>query len=179
MFARYISFYKEERIQAHKNFNIQLSKLNLDVKDVLNAYQFARIINHYQGLKLISEAGKAYEWELNLSEIARIWTNGCIIKSDFMVELISVLKKDDNILKNKNIVNQVKSLKPSINKLVSECVLKELAIPSLSESVNFLNGYLTANSSANIIQAQRDYFGAHTYQRTDDTSGKFYHTNWN
>jgi 6-phosphogluconate dehydrogenase len=179
LFARYTSFYKEERIQANKNFNIEPSKLNLEVDDVLNAYQFARIINHYQGLKLISEAGKAYNWSLNLSEIARIWTNGCIIKSDFMVELIAVLKEDDNILKHKNIINQVKSLKPSINKVVSECVLNELAIASLSESVNFLNGYVTSNSSANIIQAQRDYFGAHTYQRTDDTSGKFHHTNWN
>jgi 6-phosphogluconate dehydrogenase len=179
LFARYTSFYKEERIQANKNFNIEPSKLNLEVDDVLNAYQFARIINHYQGLKLISEAGKAYNWSLNLSEIARIWTNGCIIKSDFMVELIAVLKEDDNILKHKNIINQVKSLKPSINKVVSECVLNELAIPSLSEAVNFLNGYVTSNSSANIIQAQRDYFGAHTYQRTDDTSGKFHHTNWN
>jgi 6-phosphogluconate dehydrogenase len=115
---------------------------------------------------------------LNLSEIARIWTNGCIIKSDFMVELISVLKEDDNILKNKSIIEQVKKLKPSINKVVSECVLNELPISCLSESVNFLNSYTTANSSANIIQAQRDYFGAHTYQRTDDDMKKFHHTIW-
>ena len=178
LFARYTSFYKDERLQASQNFNMKPSSLNLDLDDILNAYQFARIINHYQGLKLISEAGKAYKWKLNLSEIARIWTNGCIIKSDFMVELISVLKEDDNILKQKAIVNQVKLLKPSINKVVSQCILSELSVPSLSESVSFLNGYATANSSANIIQAQRDYFGAHTYQRTNDASGKFYHTNW-
>ncbi|KAA5825164.1 decarboxylating NADP(+)-dependent phosphogluconate dehydrogenase [Algibacter amylolyticus] len=179
LFARYTSFYKDERLQASINLNINPSILNLEIEDVCNAYQFARIINHYQGLKLISEAGKSYGWHLNLSEIARIWTNGCIIKSDFMVELIPVLKEDDNILKNKLIINRVKALKPSINKVVSECVLKELTAPCLSESVNFLNAYATANSSANIIQAQRDYFGAHTYQRTDDNSGKFHHTNWN
>ncbi|MFD2290120.1 NADP-dependent phosphogluconate dehydrogenase [Mariniflexile gromovii] len=178
LFARYTSFYKEERLQASNNFNIKPSSFSLDIDDVLKAYQFARIINHYQGIKLISEAGKAYKWTLNLSEIARIWTNGCIIKSDFMVELISVLKEDDNILEHKTIINQVKLLKPSINKVVSQCIISELAIPCLSESVNFLNGYATANSSANIIQAQRDYFGAHTYQRTDDATGKFHHTNW-
>lgn len=178
LFARYTSFYKEERLQASNNFNIKPSSFSLDIDDVLKAYQFARIMNHYQGIKLISEAGKAYKWTLNLSEIARIWTNGCIIKSDFMVELIPVLKEDDNILKHKTIINQVKSLKPSTNKVVSQCIISELAIPCLSESVNFLNGYATANSSANIIQAQRDYFGAHTYQRTDDDSGIFYHTNW-
>ncbi len=178
LFARYTSFYKEERLLASENFNVEPSALNLEVDTVLKAYQFARIINHYQGLKLISEAGKAYGWHLNLSEIARIWTNGCIIKSDFMVELISVLKENDNILKHKTIIDQVKLLKPSINKVVAQCILNELAIPCLSESVNFLNTYTTANSSANIIQAQRDYFGAHTYQRTDDPSGKFYHTKW-
>ncbi|MDO7173842.1 NADP-dependent phosphogluconate dehydrogenase [Mariniflexile sp. AS56] len=178
LFARYTSFYKEERLLASGNFNIKPSALNLEVDAVLNAYQFARIINHYQGLKLISQAGKAYGWHLNLSEIARIWTNGCIIKSDFMIDLIPVLKEDDNILNHKSIIDQVQFLKPSINQVVSECVLKELAVPCLSESVNFLNTYSTANSSANILQAQRDYFGAHTYQRTDDASGKYHHTNW-
>ena len=178
LFARYISYYKEERVQASVNFNLNPSSVHLEINDVLGAYQFARIINHYQGFKLISEAGNAYGWNLNLSEIARIWTNGCIIKSDFMMELMSVLKTDDNILKHKKIIDQVKLLKPSINKVVAECVTKELAIPCLSDSVNFLNNYAISKSSANIIQAQRDYFGAHTYQRTDDASGKFHHTNW-
>lgn len=178
LFARYTSFYKEERLLASENFNMDPSTLNLEVDDILSAYQFARVINHYQGLKLISEAGKAYKWKLNLSEIARIWTNGCIIKSDFMVKLISVLKEDDNILKHKTIIDMVKSLKPSIKKVVAQCILNELTVPCLSESVNFLNAYTTANSSANIIQAQRDYFGAHTYQRTDDATGDFHHTNW-
>ena len=178
LFARYTSFYKEERLLASENFNMDPSTLNLEVDDILSAYQFARVINHYQGLKLISEAGKAYKWKLNLSEIARIWTNGCIIKSDFMVKLISVLKEDDNILKHKTIIDMVKSLKPSIKKVVAQCILNELTVPCLSESVNFLNAYTTAKSSANIIQAQRDYFGAHTYQRTDDATGDFHHTNW-
>ncbi|ALJ06380.1 6-phosphogluconate dehydrogenase [Pseudalgibacter alginicilyticus] len=178
LFARYTSFYKEERLQSSENFNIKPASLNLEIIDILNAYQFARIINHYQGLKLISEAGRSYKWELNLSEIARIWTNGCIIKSDFMVDLISVLKENDNILSHQFIIDLIQSFKPSINKVVAQCVLSELAIPCLSESVNFLNAYTTANSSANIIQAQRDYFGAHTYQRIDDDSGKFHHTNW-
>lgn len=179
LFARYTSFYNEERLNANENFGITPSEINLNSEDVLNAYQFTRIINHYQGLKLISEAGKVYNWTLNLSEIARIWTNGCIIKSDFAEALISILKKDDNILTNQSIISQLKELKPSINKVVAECVLNELPVSCLSESVNFLNAYTTGNSSANIIQAQRDYFGAHTYQRTDDPSGDFHHTNWN
>ena len=178
LFARFNSFYKEDRIQASINYTTQSQELVVDHQKILEAYQFARIINHYQGFKLIADAGKAYKWNLNLSEIARIWTNGCIIRSDFMVELIGVLKEEDAILKHKSIIDQVKSLKPSINSVVASCILSELAIPCLSEAVNFFNGYTTANSAANIIQAQRDYFGAHTYQRTDDASGAFHHTNW-
>ncbi|MBC5837457.1 NADP-dependent phosphogluconate dehydrogenase [Flavobacterium muglaense] len=178
LFARFNSFYKEDRIQASINFTTENQELVVDHQKVLEAYQFARIVNHYQGFKLIADAGKAYKWNLNLSEIARIWTNGCIIRSDFMVELIGVLKEEDAILKHKTIIDQVKLLKPSINTVVANCVLNELAAPCLSDAVNFFNGYTTANSPANIIQAQRDYFGAHTYQRTDDESGTFHHTNW-
>jgi len=95
-----------------------------------------------------------------------------------MEALIDILKKDTNLLLNDIIVPQVKTLKPSLKKIVSKCVLDEIASPCLSEAANFLLGYSTANSSANLIQAQRDYFGAHTYQRIDDDSGTFYHTNW-
>tara|TARA_B110000902_G_scaffold227557_1_gene266979 strand:+ start:4020 stop:5885 length:1866 start_codon:yes stop_codon:yes gene_type:complete len=179
LFARYTSFYKDDRIEANNSFrNKNTLNLDIDLNDLLNAYQFARIINHYQGFQLMFQASQFYKWNLNLSEITRIWTSGCIIKSDLMVELVDVLKKSNSILKNKSIIKQLKALKPSANKTVSQCVLNELPTPCLSESVNFFNGFTTAKSSANIIQAQRDYFGAHTYQRTDDKSEKFHHTNW-
>ncbi|MBK5209284.1 MAG: NADP-dependent phosphogluconate dehydrogenase [Flavobacteriaceae bacterium] len=180
LFARYISFYKEDRVELHKKYREATSKTkpNLLIDEVLKAYQFSRIINHQQGFKLISEASKFYEWGLNLSEIARIWTNGCIIKSTLMQELVETLKGNENLLMNEKFIQQIKELKPSITKVVSQCVLNELAIPCLSEAINFLNSHTTANSTANLIQAQRDYFGAHTYQRIDDDSENFYHTNW-
>ncbi|WP_308993339.1 NADP-dependent phosphogluconate dehydrogenase [Mariniflexile litorale] len=179
LFARYTSFYKEERVVANKNFGGNRNlKPSLTGDEILKAYQFSRIINHYQGLKLIFDAAKSYQWDLNLSEIARIWTNGCIIKSDLMFDLVDILREAHNILTNQKIVHTLTELKPSVNKVVSECVLAEIPISCLSESVNFLNMYSTANSSANIIQAQRDYFGAHTYQRIDDDSGKFHHSIW-
>ena len=179
LFARYMSFYKEDRIEANKNFKTN-HDLNIDISsdDLLNTYQFARIINHYQGFNLINQASKFYNWNLNLSEIARIWTAGCIIKSDLMIELVEVFKRTDSILKDETVIEQIKALKPSTNKVVSHCILNELPISCLSESVNFFNGFTTGNSNANIIQAQRDYFGAHTYERVDDITGKFYHTNW-
>ena len=179
LFARYSSSYKMERIKASENFNEKKrNNLNITEEDILKAYRFARIINHYQGFKLIKEASTGYSWNLNLSRLARIWTNGCIIRSDLMVDLVNIFKITDNILQNDEIIQELKSLKPFAKKVVSEGILNELAIPTLSESINFLNSFSKANSSAHIIQAQRDYFGAHTYQRKDDNSGKFYHTNW-
>ena len=95
-----------------------------------------------------------------------------------MKVLVVTLKETDNLLKDQKFIQQLKEFKPSANKVVAACVLNELTTPCFSESLQFFNGITTANSSANIIQAQRDFFGAHTYQRTDDATGKFHHTNW-
>lgn len=180
LFSRYISFYKEERLQLNQNFKkSSTSELNLTTNDILEAYQFARIINHYQGFKLISEASNKFSWDLNLSEIARIWTNGCIIRSVLMEDLIDVFKDTTNILTNSKLIDLVNQYRPSIKKVVSQCVLNDITTPALGEAIQFLNGITTPYASANIIQAQRDYFGAHTYQRLDDDSGKNHHTNWN
>ncbi|MCL4162441.1 UNVERIFIED_CONTAM: hypothetical protein GTU68_027798 [Idotea baltica] len=179
LFSRFISFYKEERIQLNKSFEkSNNSELNISINDVLEAYQFARIINHYQGFKLIHEASTIYSWDLCLSEIARIWTEGCIIKSTLMQSLVEVFKDTTNILTNPQLIESINQYKPSVKKVVSQCVLNDITVPSLSESIQFFSGIKTANSSANLIQAQRDYFGAHTYQRLDDDALKSYHTNW-
>ncbi len=180
LFSRYISFYKEERIHLNKNFKtIISSEMNVTTNDVLEAYQFARIINHYQGFKLIAEASNKFSWNLNLSEISRIWTNGCIIRSTLMEDLVEVFKNTTNILTNPQLIDLVNQYKPSAKKVVSQCILNDITTPALGEAVQFFNGITTKYTSANIIQAQRDYFGAHTYQRLDDTSGKSHHTNWN
>ncbi len=179
LFARYISFFKEERIALSTHFNTNNLSLNIHKEDILKAYQFARIINHYQGFKLIKEASNRYNWNINVSELARIWTNGCIIRSDLMTSLVTTFKTVDNILHEPDILEKLQALKPSIKKVVSEGITNEIAIPTLTDAISFLNSFSKANSSANIIQAQRDYFGAHTYQRKDDASGKFYHTHWN
>jgi len=180
LFARYTSYYKEERVVANSKYESQVKEaLNISKTDIFKAYQFARLINHYQGFKLIYEASNQYSWGLNLSELARIWTNGCIIRSDLMVDLIKVFKETNNMLTHPEIVEKILRLKPSIKKVVAECILSDLPTPSMIESISFLNSYTVADSSANLIQAQRDYFGAHTYQRKDDESDRFYHTEWN
>ena len=179
VFSRYISSCKEERTELNKSYkSANHIVLNLNSKDVLEAYQFSRMINHYQGFKLLNEASHSFSWKLNLSEIARIWTSGCIIKSSLMQDLVGVLKKTNNILTNKQLINLIRQYHPSIKKVLLQSMLNDIPTACLSESVQFFNAITTVNSSANIIQAQRDYFGAHTYQRVDDVSEKYYHSNW-
>ena len=179
LFSRYISFYKDERIENSKKY---IKKINVDIpiglNEILEAYQFSRIINHYQGFKLIFEASNSYNWNLNLSEIARIWTNGCIIKSTLMEDLVEIFKSTNNLLSNSEIINQLNKYNSSIKNLISQCVLNDITIPCFSESLQFFNGITTGYSSANVIQAQRDFFGAHTYQKLNDNSNINYHTNW-
>ena len=178
LFARYISSFKNERIEMSKAYGVKTSNSIIDNEDLIKAYQLARIVNHHQGFKLLYQASLSNNWNLNLSEIARIWTNGCIIRSTLMEEVSSIFKEHTNVLLDEKIIVLVKEFKPSLNKIVAQCVLEEIPIPCLSEAINYLNAFSVAKCSANLIQAQRDYFGAHLYKRIDDPSGKNYHTHW-
>ena len=178
LYARYSSFYKDQRVGLDAKYDSSDESLELDIADLLAAYKFARIVNHYQGFRVIDEASKKYGWNLNLSEIARIWTNGCIIRSDLMVGLVPLLRETNDILSHGSIINELSELKPQAAATVAKCIVHGFPIPCFSEAINFFNGITTGRSTANMIQAQRDYFGAHTYQRLDDDSGKYYHTQW-
>ena len=179
LFARYISSFKDRRNAISEKYqNLTNNIVDISNEELLAAYQFARLINHAQGFSLLQESSSTYHWNLNLSEIARIWTNGCIIRSDLMEALVTSLEESDNILLEETVSSQVKKLYPRTKELIAKCILHEIPIPCLSEAVNYFNGYKTLNSSANLIQAQRDCFGAHRYQKINDPTGKFYHTDW-
>lgn len=177
--ARYLSYFKEDRNVASKNFGSGSDAgIHLSETQLLNAYQFSRIINYYQGFRLIYEVSKAINWDINLSELARIWTQGSIIRSDLMKEIVPIFKETSNILTNDTIIEQLKSIRPGAKTVVTQCILHDIAIPGIAAAINFFNGYTTANSPANLVQAQRNYFGAHTYQRIDGELGEFHHSNW-
>ncbi|MDB9850675.1 NADP-dependent phosphogluconate dehydrogenase [Flavobacteriaceae bacterium] len=178
LFARFTSSFKTQRQKVAAIFEHSPEVQTMEEEDLLKAYHFARIINHYQGFQLISEAAKTYQWNISLSELARVWTNGCIIKSDLMKKMVPLLKESNDLLDAPTLQNQLLLLKPIANKVVAQCILSEIPTSSLSESINFLNQLKTDRSAANIIQAQRDYFGAHTYKRINDPLQKNYHTIW-
>ncbi len=115
---------------------------------------------------------------MDLSEIARIWTEGCIIKSDLMKSLVETIKKDSKIIFSEPWSSIIKKSHADVQAVATKCINSQLHIPCFLESLNYFHGLNTADGSANLIQAQRDYFGAHTYKLKDDESQKSYHTEW-
>ena len=178
VFARYISSFKEKRTQLSKSIPTRKTSESIEIKSIERAYQFARIINHQQGFEVIQEASKKYNWTLNLSEIARIWTNGCIIRSKFMEDSIEILKVHDDYFQDKKTFETLCISERYITELLQYGLSNRLALDAFSTAYNYWISMTTENSSANIIQAQRDYFGAHTYQRKDKDTSEFFHTNW-
>ena len=177
--ARHISAQKIVRISAQTQYDIAKAHLDtLDVDTLKMAYHCGRLINHAIGFETIKSASRSYQWHSNLSSIAHTWTNGCIIRSQLMEELVGIFDKDamTHLLLQPTVVAQVKQLYPAFAKAVSEGLKAHASIPTLSAALNYFNGFTTANSSAHLIQAQRDFFGAHTYKRVDK-EGNF-HTDW-
>ena len=179
VFARYMSSFKDKRTEFSNRLESDAIAIpKLDIKDLKNAYQMARTVNHQQGFSLISEAFKAFNWNLNLSEIARVWTNGCIIKSALMENCASILKSSEDLLENAKIFDSTMQNEQSLASVLNEGISSRIVLPCFQAAYNYWIAITTDRLPANIIQAQRDYFGAHTYQRIDAPLNKFFHTNW-
>jgi 6-phosphogluconate dehydrogenase len=178
LFARYLSFFKEKRQEADRLFSIESKRNEVSVSELKDAYQFSRIINHHQGFSLIEKVSNDNDWNVDLSEIARIWTEGCIIKSDLMKSLAETFKRNSTILFSEPWLQIIKKTHPAIQSVVIKSLTSQLHIPCLAEAVNYFHGIKTADCAANLIQAQRDYFGAHTYQKKNDKSSSNYHSDW-
>ncbi|MDW5288032.1 NADP-dependent phosphogluconate dehydrogenase [Formosa sp. PL04] len=179
VFARYMSSFKEKRIALSKKLTIKKSApQELNIAAIENAYRFARIVNHHQGFDLMQEASTTYYWDLNLSEIARIWTNGCIIRSNFMGNLVVLFKQNESILDHATLFDDLNNSEDELKKLIEMGLTNRVPLDTFWASYNYWISMTSENLPANLIQAQRDYFGAHTYQRKNDTSNQFFHTNW-
>lgn len=176
--ARILSSQKTKRIEAEEKYMLSRKRItNLSIDTIKEGYRASRIINHAIGFESLRTASQYYEWSLHLSEIARIWTNGCIIRSAFMETLVSVLTKDSSsLLFHSDIVRVMSEHHNSLRDFVSEAVKCGASVPVSSAAINYFNGFIQGDSASNMIQAQRDFFGAHTYERKDK-KGSF-HTIW-
>lgn len=151
------------------------------IEDIRKALYASKIISYAQGYTLMRAAAKTYGWNLNYGGIALMWRGGCIIRSVFLGKIKEAYDKDpqlQNLLLDEYFGNTIRSLVPAWRNVVAEAVRHGVPMPAFSSALAYFDGYTTEKLPANLLQAQRDYFGAHTYERLDAPRGEFFHTNW-
>lgn len=185
VFARCLSSIKDERVNASKLFNKERKIYDGDKKafaeDIRKALFASKIISYAQGYTLMQAAAKTYGWNLNFGNIALMWRGGCIIRSVFLGKIKEAFDNNPNLtnlILDTYFEKVIKSLIPSFRKVLIKAIEEGVALPAFSAALSYFDGYTEANLPANLLQAQRDYFGAHTYERLDCPRGEFFHTNW-
>jgi 6-phosphogluconate dehydrogenase len=186
VFARCLSALKDERVEASKVLQgPSVTKTTVEkkqfIEDVRRALYCSKIISYAQGYMLLREAGKEFGWNLNMGGIALMWRGGCIIRSVFLGEIKKAYDNNpklDNLLLNDFFSKALNGYHQSWRKALVHAIELGVPTPAFSTALAFYDGYRTANLPANLLQAQRDFFGAHTYERIDKPRGEFFHTNW-
>ncbi len=186
VFARSLSALKEERVVAAKTYE-GVKKVNFTgdkkqfIEDIKNALYAAKIVSYAQGYTLMRAAAETYKWNLNYGGIALMWRGGCIIRSVFLKKIKEAFDNNpalSNLLLDPFFKETVSKSLESWRRVCSTAVLNGIAAPALTSALTYFDGYTTDRLPANLLQAQRDYFGAHTYERVDKARGEFFHTNW-
>ncbi len=185
VFARCLSALKEERVEASKILSGPKVTYNGDkkafVEDLKQALYASKIASYAQGYQLMRAAAKEYNWNLNNGGIALMWRGGCIIRSVFLGRIKEAFDKNPglvNLLLDPFFKDAVEKAQASWRRVVTEAVRMGVPIPAMSAALAYYDGYRSGRLPANLLQAQRDYFGAHTYERIDKPRGEFFHTNW-
>ena len=185
VFARCLSSIKEERVEASKILSGPTPNFSGDKKAFLNDLRDAvfasKIVSYAQGYALLNAAAKEYNWNLNYGAIALMWRGGCIIRSVFLGNIKEAFENNPglkNLLLDPYFKEAVAKCQPGWRNVVATSALEGIPTPTISTSLSYFDGYRSARLPANLLQAQRDYFGAHTYERTDKPRGEFFHTNW-
>jgi 6-phosphogluconate dehydrogenase len=185
VFARCLSALKEERVQASKSLKGPKAKFRGDktkfLNDLRQALYASKIISYAQGYQLMRAAAAEYKWNLNYGGIALMWRGGCIIRSVFLGKIKEAYTKKpklENLLLDPFFKTAIRKAQPSWRRVVTNAVRLGIPMPAITCALEFFDGYRSERLSANLLQAQRDYFGAHTYERVDKPRGEFFHTNW-
>ena len=185
VFARCLSSMKEERVVASALFPREETKFDGDKQALIEAIRQAlyasKIVSYAQGYALMRAQAKTSGWNLNYGGVALMWRGGCIIRSVFLGKIKEAFDRDatlSNLLLDAYFADVIKRCVPAWRKVVSTAVQTGIPVPAMSAALSYFDGYTTANLPANLLQAQRDYFGAHTYERIDRPRGEFFHTNW-
>jgi 6-phosphogluconate dehydrogenase len=186
VFARCLSALKEERVEASKVLVGPASKVVASdraafIEDVRRALYCSKIVSYAQGYMLLRAAAKENGWNLNMGGIALMWRGGCIIRSRFLGKIKEAFDKNpgiENLLLDSFFYGALNQYQASWRKALVHAIELGIPSPAFSTALAFFDGFRTGRLPANLLQAQRDYFGAHTYERTDKPRGQFFHTNW-
>jgi 6-phosphogluconate dehydrogenase len=185
VFARCLSALKEERVEASKVLKGPGKKFDGDRKqligDLRQALYASKIVSYAQGYQLMRAAAAEYNWNLNYGGIALMWRGGCIIRSVFLGKIKEAFDKNpelSNLLLAPFFTNAVEKAQDAWRRVVIAAVQMGVPMPAISAALAYYDGYRARRLPANLLQAQRDYFGAHTYERVDKPRGQFFHTNW-
>ncbi|MBI5273754.1 MAG: decarboxylating NADP(+)-dependent phosphogluconate dehydrogenase [Chlamydiales bacterium] len=185
VFARCLSAIKEERVALAKHYSDPSFTFGGNKEEIINAIQDAlyasKIISYTQGFMLMKAAAKEMHWQLNYGSIALMWRGGCIIRSKFLGKIKGAYDKNpilQNLLFDDFFKEEINSSVKGWRKVVAMAAEAGIPVPCFATSLSFFDGIRCGRLPANLLQAQRDYFGAHTYERTDRPRGEFFHTNW-
>ena len=185
VFARTLSAQKDERVRASKVLSGPTPEFKGDrkafIEDLRKALFASKIVSYAQGYVLMKAAAKEYGWKLNNGGIALMWRGGCIIRSAFLGNIKEAFDKNpdlENLMLDPFFKDKIESSQDSWRKVISTAIENGIPTPALATALNYYDGYRTERLPANLLQAQRDYFGAHTYERVDKPRGEWFHTNW-
>ena len=185
VFSRYLSSIKQDRVEASKllsgpdiQFDGNKKQVLEDIHDSLYA---AKIVSYAQGYTLLNEAANQFNWNLNYGGIALMWRGGCIIRSAFLNKIKDAYDHNPeikNLLLDPFFKDKINNCQPGWRRISSIAMAHGVPIPAMTSSLSYYDGYRSARLPANLLQAQRDYFGAHSYERVDRSVGEFFHTDW-
>ena len=185
VFARCLSAEKEQRVEASKSLHGPKAKFTGDRKQLLDDLESAlyasKLVSYAQGYVLMKAAAEEFHWDLNYGGIALLWRAGCIIRSAFLDKIKAAFDanpKLTNLLLDPFFRDTVEKSQDAWRRVLSAAVLNGVWAPAMNTALTYFDGYRNARLPANLLQAQRDYFGAHQYERVDQPRGKFFHTNW-
>ena len=185
VFSRCLSAQKDERVAAAARYHREIPAFTGDraamLEDLRRALYASKIISYAQGYTLMRTAARSYGWNLNYGGIALMWRGGCIIRSVFLGRIREAFEKDPeltNLLTDPYFADVIRTLLPAWRRAVAWAVSAGVPVPAMSSALAYFDGYTTEKLPANLLQAQRDYFGAHTYERLDSPRGQVFHTNW-
>jgi 6-phosphogluconate dehydrogenase len=185
VFARCLSALKDERIKASTVLAGPKPAVSADragfVEEVRRALYCSKMISYAQGYMLLREAANDQKWNLNFGGIALMWRGGCIIRSRFLGKIKEAYDKNpqlNNLLLDDFFSKLLNEYQASWRRAIVHAIEAGVPTPAFSTALSFFDGYRTGRLPANLLQAQRDFFGAHTYERVDKPRGEFFHTNW-